>query len=234
MAYTLTRADILSVPADAAVILVENGMKPSQNPASQMLAAAGGEDFLAALREKRFLPVGSAWPVSPCTLPFRHMIAVAAPRWWNGESNELFVLHRCYESIYAEARKLGCKSIATPFLSTAYYHYPLDRAVNIAEREARRGGVETIFCAETDEIFALGQLPYRKPEIVEYIGYYRDHGVFRLDNGLYAKVDLREELRDVSIRPFVDSCYHIGINPLQPPLPETEIARLRAIYEQSE
>ena len=118
-----------------------------------------------------------------------------------------------------------------PFLSASYYGFPLPEAVNTGRAAASAARVETIFVAETAELLALGQAEVRKPKIVRYIGWYRDHGVFLLENGFYAKVDLRPEIRRVDIRPFVDICYHTGINPDQEPLPEAEVARLRAIYE---
>lgn len=100
MPYSVTQADILSIRADAAVICIENTMEVSEDPVSQALAEAGGETLQKALRRRLFLPVGSACAVDPCDLPFRHLFAVGTPQWRNGESNELLVLRRCYESIY--------------------------------------------------------------------------------------------------------------------------------------
>ena len=63
-----------------------------------------------------------------------------------------------------------------------------------------------------------------------YIGYYRDHALFELDNGLFARVDIRPEVVDVTPISYFEPCFRTGNNPLQPPLPESEIARLRQIY----
>ena len=231
MAYFVTQEDVLSVRADAVVVCLENTMTVSEDAASQRLGEAGGVRFQEALRHKRFLPVGSACAVDPSGLPFRHVLATGAPQWRLGEANEFLVLHRCYQSLYALAKKLDCSSVAMPFLSAAYYRFPQEDAVQIAREEAECAGVETIFLAQTAELYALSQKPYRKPQIVSYIGYYRDHAVFKLDNGLFARVDLRPEIRDVNIRPYVEACYYTEADPSLPALPEREIARVRSIYE---
>lgn len=232
MPYSVTQADILSVKADAAVICIENTMAASEDPVSQALSAAGGEDLRRALKRRRFLPVGSACAVEPCTLPFKCLFAVGTPQWRNGESNELLVLRRCYESLYRLAREMGFRSLATPFLSTAYYRFPLADAVQIAREEAMRADADTVFLAPVQTVYELSQRPYRKPQIVSYVGYYRDNAVFQLDSGNFAHVDVRPELRSVSVRPYVEPCYYMEADPSMRPLTEAEIARLRAIYEE--
>lgn len=231
MSYRVTQNDIFSAQADAAVICIENAMAVCEDPVSQALGRAGGDALRTALRRRRFLPVGSACAIEPCALPFQMLFAVGTPQWRNGESNELLVLRRCYEALYQLARETGCKSLAMPFLSAAYYRFPLSDAVLIAREEAGRANVDTIFLAATQELYDLSQTPCRRPEIVAYIGYYRDHAVFQLDNGSYARVDIRPEMRDVNIRPYVEPCYYNGADPSLPPLAPAEIERLRGIYE---
>lgn len=231
MSYRVTQADILDIQADAAVICIENTMAVSEDPVSQRLGAAGGEALYRALKRRRFLPVGSACAVDHCGLPYRYIFAVGAPQWRNGESNELLVLRRCYESLYALARETGCKSIALPFLSTAYYRFPLAEAVQIAREEASRAEIDAIFLAATKKLYDLSQRPYRRPEIVAYVGYYRDYAVFKLDDGNYAHVDVRPENHCVSVRPYVEPCYYVEADPSMEPRTPEEIARLRRIYE---
>ena len=118
-----------------------------------------------------------------------------------------------------------------PFLSALYYRFPQPEALFIARDEAEKSPLAVTFTADTSELFALSQLPYRKPEIVSYVGWYRDYAIFELDNGLYARVDLRPERRDVAMIPYFEACFRAGNNPLQPPLPEEEVRRLRALYD---
>ena len=144
------------------------------------------------------------------------------------------MLRRCYSSLYALAEELGCRSVATTFLSTGYFGFPKAEAVSVALSEASRAAVDTVFVAESEELLKLSEKPYRKPQIASYIGWYRDHAVFLLDNGQYAKVDMRPEMREVSIRPFIEACYFDGRTAPPTPLPEREKERLRRIYEETE
>ena len=227
----VTLDDIMSLSADAAVLPLEMSGAPTDGRAAQTLAAACGERLRPAIRRAGFLAVGSAAVLDVPGLPFPNLIVTAVPRWLTGKANELLVLHRCYESVYALAEELGCRSLAAPFLSCCYFHFPLDDAVHIALRAARRWKGETLFSPDTEELLALSQRPWRKPNIVSYIGYYRDHAIFELDNGLFARVDLRPELRQADVIPCFEACFREGNNPLQPKLPPEEIARLRRIWE---
>ena len=233
MAYRVIEEDILSVRADAAAIGVEMTLHVAEGPACQRIADAGGAPLLEAVRRTRFIPLGSAAAAEPCGLPFRHLLLTAEPRWLTGKANELLVLHRCYESVFTLAESLGCETLVLPFLSAVYYRFPRDEAVNIALTEAARHPLEITFIADTPELLVLSKQQYRKPEIISYLGYYRDHAIFQLDNGLYARVDLRPENTDVAVIPYFEACYRSGNNPLQPPLPDAEVARLRQIYERS-
>ena len=231
MSYSVTQQNILNVQADAAVICVENPMSIADGPVNEALALAGGEALRLAVREKRFLPVGYSLAVEPCGLPFRHILVTAAPRWWSGEANELVVLHRCYASLYKLAEELDCRSVATGFLSANYYQFPKAEAVGVACLEATQASVDTVFVAESEELAALGSKTYCKPKIISYLGFHRDHAAFLLDNGQFAKIDMRPEMRDVSIRPYLEPCYYEGRTAPALPLPARELERLRAIYE---
>ena len=230
----VTLDDIMSLSADAAVLPLEMTGAPAEGKAAQALARAGGEALRDALRKLRFLAVGSAAVLDVPGLPFPNLIVTAVPRWLTGKANELLVLHRCYESVYALAQELGCRSLVSPFLSCCYFHFPQDDAVHIALRAAKGWGGETVFAADTEELLALSEKPWQKPRILSYIGYYRDHALFALDNGLFARVDIRPERRDADVIPYFEACYREGNNPLQRPLSKEEILRLRRIWEETE
>lgn len=232
MSYTVRPDDILTLAADAAVLPLEMTGRPTEGKAAQALEKAGGEELRAALRRKGFLPVGSAALLEPCGLPFEHLIVTAVPCWRTGKANELMILGRCYESVFALAEEQGLETLALPFLSACYYRFPAAEAVHVALHEAARRQGNTIFAADTEELFSLSRKPWHKPQIVSYIGYYRDHAIFALDNGLYARVDLRPELRQADVIPYFEACFREGNNPLQPKLPPEEIARLRQIWEE--
>ena len=230
----VTLDDIMSLSADAAVLPLEMSGAPAEGKAAQALARAGGEALRDALRKLRFLAVGSAAVLDVPGLPFPNLIVTAVPRWLTGKANELLVLHRCYESVYALAQELGCRSLVSPFLSCCYFHFPQDDAVHIALRAAKGWEGETVFAADTEELLALSEKPWQKPRILSYIGYYRDHALFALDNGLFARVDIRPERRDADVIPYFEACYREGNNPLQRPLSKEESLRLRRIWEETE
>ena len=230
----VTLDDIMSLSADAAVLPLEMSGAPTDGRAAQTLAAACGERLRPAIRRAGFLAVGSAAVLDVPGLPFPNLIVTAVPRWLTGKANELLVLHRCYESVYALAQELGCRSLVSPFLSCCYFHFPQDDAVHIALRAAKGWEGETVFAADTEELLALSEKPWQKPRILSFIGYYRDHALFALDNGLFARVDIRPERRDADVIPYFEACYQEGNNPLQRPLSKEEILRLRRIWEETE
>ena len=232
--YRVTQEDILSLGVDAAAVSVEISLSISSFPVCRAVAEAGGAALSAAIREARFIPVGSAVEVDPGSLPFRHLFAAAAPVWLTGKANEFLTLRLTYQNLFAAAEKAGCRSLALPFLSALHYRFPRGEAIKIACSEAAKTELELVFVADTAELFALSQKPYRKPKIVSYVGWYRDHAIFELDDGLFARVDIRPEITDVTVIPYFEACYRVGNNPLQPPLPDAEIARLRRIYEEND
>ena len=234
MPHLVSQADILSVKADAVVACVEVGELCTDGESCRRLAEAGGEALRRAVVRAGFLPVGSAAHTECPALPFRHVLLCAAPHWLTGKANELLILHRCYQKLFALAEEQGCRSLALPFLSAGYYRFPQDEAVRIALQEAEGSDLRLLFCADTPELLALSRRKFRKPEIVSYIGYYRDHALFALDDGQTVRVDLRSERREVAPVPYFEACYRVGNNPLQEPLPEAEIARLRQIYAETD
>jgi hypothetical protein len=234
MSCTVTEENILRVGAEAAVLCIENTHTASCSLSSRRLCEAGGEALAEAVRRQGFLPVGSCAAAEVPGLPFRKLLLCAAPHWLTGKANELLILHRCYQSLFALAEEQGCRSLALPFLSAGYYRFPQDEAVRIAMQEAEGSDLRLLFSADTPGLLALSRRKFRKPEIVSYIGYYRDHALFALDDGQTVRVDLRPERREVAPVPYFEACYRVGNNPLQEPLPEAEIARLRQIYAETD
>ena len=231
MSYTVTENDILSIPAQGAVLALEMTGRVAMGPVGDRMARAGGEALKSALRAAKFVSVGRAAAMEGCGLPFERLILTATPRFLTGKANELLMLRLCYESVFALAERLGPGRIALPFLSTCYYRFPAAEAVHIALRRAEAWPGEAIFAADTEELLTISQSPYRKPGIVEYVGYYRDYAMFALENGRYARVDLRPEIAAADSIPYIEPCYRAGVDPLQAPLPEAEIRRLAKVWE---
>ena len=231
MSYIVTNDDIFNTKADAAVLGVEDRLDISEGKVFSELAARGGERLSAELKKLRMLPVGKAVETEPCGLPFEYLILAASPRWNYGIFDELGILRSVYRSIYEIAEKRGIKSIAMPFLSANYYYFPQEAAMHTAFLEADRHDVETVFLAEKKERFDLREKALRKPKILYYAGYYRDYAAFRLDSDMYAFVDIRPENKRVWFRSFMDGWYRISEAKWYTPLSESEIERVRRVYE---
>ena len=232
MSVVVTRKDILSVPADAAVLCIENKMRVSAEAASLRLEEAGGPMLRRQLDQVVFLPVGQACAVRSPLPDFRVILAVGAPRWRWGEDDEIMVLRKCYRALFAAAEEAGCRSVVTPVLSAVYYGFPKEYAARIAREEASRAAPDTVLLADTEEMYALLEADLRQPEVVAFAGWYRDRAAFLLENGRYAMVDMRPENRGVWIRTFVEPCYRRELNRRQEPLPADELVRLLDIYRE--
>ncbi|MBQ6428602.1 MAG: hypothetical protein IJK03_07480, partial [Oscillospiraceae bacterium] len=104
-------------------------------------------------------------------------------------------------------------------------------AVHIALTEAEKSSGNTVFIAETEEVFEASRQEYKRPKIVSYVGWYRDDAYFELDNGQYVRVDKRPERIRADVIPYIEPCCRVGNNSKQIPLPEDEIRRLQRICE---
>ncbi len=235
MGWHVTTEELLAVPADAAVLPVEINMAPGGASVCAALVEAGGDALRRTIRQCAYLPVGKACAVRCERLPFGVLILAAAPRWLTGKANEMLLLRSCWQEVYDTLETEGCRSVVSPYLSVMYYRFPRHQAVHIARTESERhDGIETTFVAGDDELLRLSTLPYRKPHITAYVGYYHDDAVFALDNGQYARIDLRPERRRFDVVPYVEACYRVGTDPAQTPLPPDEIERLRRTYEEGD
>ena len=52
--------------------------------------------------------------------------------WHGGGHGEEQLLASCYRSCLELAKEYGCKSVDFPSISTGVYHFPLDKAADIA------------------------------------------------------------------------------------------------------
>lgn len=234
MPYKTIFGNILEYKADAMVNSVNSYMRKVSNVAEKKFYEAAGSLMKPATEAIGFVQVGKAAVTPGFDLPCRNVIHAVPPRWLTGKASEFTALHICYENVFAEAERLGCKTLATPFLSTDYYRFPWKDAIHIAYTEADKHSIETVFVTADEKLFEQSKIPYVKPKIVSYVGWYRDHALFELDDGLFARVDLRKEKTDVTVIPYFEACFRVGNNPKQEPLSPSEIERLRKIYEEND
>ena len=93
-------------------------------------------------------------------LPAKYVIHAVGPVWTGGDKGEPDLLASCYRCSFKVAREIGLRSIAFPAISCGVYHYPVDKAVEIALRETKaeldknKWIEKVIFACFGDDVFA--------------------------------------------------------------------------------
>lgn len=93
---------------------------------------AGGKDILKECKEIGGCETGEAVITTAGKLPAKHVIHTVGPVWNDGHRNEEQRLHNCYENSLQLADRYHLKTVAFPNISTGVYHFPKDRAAQIA------------------------------------------------------------------------------------------------------
>jgi O-acetyl-ADP-ribose deacetylase (regulator of RNase III) len=163
MPIEVVLADITTLALDAIV-----------NAANESLLGGGGVDgaihraagpgLLAACRAIAEVsqgvrcPTGEARITPGFRLPATHLIHTVGPVWHGGSRGESELLASCYRRSLELAADNAVETIAFPAISCGAYGYPIDQAVAIAVREARRwldgraGPAKIVFCCYNAEL----------------------------------------------------------------------------------
>ena len=95
---------------------------------------AAGPELLAECRTLGGCKTGEAKITKGYKLPAHFVIHTPGPVWNGGSRGEAEKLRSCYRSCLVLASENGCKTVDFPSISTGVYHFPLDRAADIAIR----------------------------------------------------------------------------------------------------
>jgi O-acetyl-ADP-ribose deacetylase len=95
---------------------------------------AAGPELLAECRTLGGCATGDAKITKGYRLPARHVIHAVGPVWHGGGQGEDQHLASCYRRAVALCEAAGLGSIAFPAISTGVYHFPPERAADIAVR----------------------------------------------------------------------------------------------------
>ena len=129
--FEIITADITTIKVQAVVNAANNTLLGGGGVDGAIHRAAGP----ALLEECRGLggcPTGQARLTGGYRLPAEYVIHTVGPIWQGGETGEEQLLRQCYLSCLELAVQQGIKTIAFPSISTGAYHFPVNRAAEIA------------------------------------------------------------------------------------------------------
>lgn len=132
MPFKIIRNDITKVHADAIVNTANPDPTYGAGTDSAIYRAAGEKKLLAERRKIGRLEAGEAVVTPAFRLHAKYIIHTVGPVWVDGEHREFELLASCYRKSLQMARRLQCRSIAFPLISTGSYGFPRDKALNIA------------------------------------------------------------------------------------------------------
>ena len=93
---------------------------------------AAGPELLAECRTLHGCETGKAKITKGYRLPAKYVIHTPGPVWHGGSYGEPELLASCYRSCLELASQNGCETVDFPSISTGVYHFPLDKASEIA------------------------------------------------------------------------------------------------------
>ncbi|MDL2297702.1 O-acetyl-ADP-ribose deacetylase [Synergistaceae bacterium OttesenSCG-928-D05] len=142
---TIKRGDITKETVDA-IVNAANSSLLGGGGVDGAIHRAAGPELLTECASLGGCPAGRAKTTKGYRLPAKFVIHTVGPIWRGGKAGEEQTLADAYTNSLKEALRIGAKTVAFPAISTGVYHFPPERAAQIA--------VETVadFLAQHNEI----------------------------------------------------------------------------------
>jgi O-acetyl-ADP-ribose deacetylase len=155
---SVVKADITTLAVDAIVNAANSTLLGGGGVDGAIHRVAGPEMYDECARLNG-CATGKAKLTRGYKLPAKYVIQTVGPVWSGGDHGEVDLLASCYRCSFKVAREHGLRSIAFPAISCGVYHFPIDKAVEIAVRETRaeleqnKWIEKVVFACFGDEVF---------------------------------------------------------------------------------
>ena len=134
MNFTVVRANIINVSADAIVLPANEKLKGGPGTSKAIFDAAGRSKLSKACAKIGHCDTGSAVPTPAFDLNSKYIIHAAVPKWKDGNHDEYGLLSSAYLTSLKLADIMGCESIAFPLLASGNNGFDRALAFQIAQK----------------------------------------------------------------------------------------------------